>query len=267
MDIRRGYIDPPVERVHTGSGARHYHAETPSFPVESPKTGALVLAVSMREGGRLTDLGDEVNELVRRFNEAYPIGLHLDPIVFQPNDVQEVVDSFVSNLVQAIVVVMGAMLVFLGLRTGLIISTLIPMAMMTTLLVMRLTGIGLDQISLAALIIALGMLVDNGVVMAESIMVGMESGLDAREASLRSSRELSVPLLTASLNLVAIVVAEIFLGDLGWLLLVVASIGVRVLLTAFLVSATCLLYLDSRVRVEGLDLELLLVDEWPEARR
>lgn len=74
-------------------------------------------------------------------------------------------------------------------------------------------------------------------------------------------------LLTASLNLVAIVVAEIFLGDLGWVVLVVASIGVRVLLTAFLAAATCLLYLDSRVRVEGLDLELLLVDEWPEARR
>ncbi|MDH3707570.1 MAG: hypothetical protein OES57_15995, partial [Acidimicrobiia bacterium] len=74
-------------------------------------------------------------------------------------------------------------------------------------------------------------------------------------------------LLTASLNLVALVFAEIFLGGLGWVLLVCASIGVRVLLTAFLAAATCLLYLDSRVRVEGLDLELMLIDEWPAARR
>ncbi len=254
VDIRRGYIDPPVERVHTGSGARHYHAGTPSFPVQNPKTGALVLAVSMREGGRLTDLGDEVNELVRRFNEAYPIGLHLDPIVFQPNDVQEVVDSFVANLVQAIVVVMGAMLVFLGLRTGLIISTLIPMAMMTTLLVMQLTGIGLDQISLAALIIALGMLVDNGVVMAESIMVGMESGLDGREAALRSSRELRVPLLTASLTTSAaflpIYLAESATGEYTASLFTVVSIA---LIASWLLALTmtpllCSTYLrvDSR---------------------
>ncbi|MBW2426404.1 MAG: efflux RND transporter permease subunit, partial [Deltaproteobacteria bacterium] len=63
VEIRRDYIDPPVERVHTGHGAVLFHADQPSFPVKSPKTAALVLAVSMREGGRLTELGKQVNEL------------------------------------------------------------------------------------------------------------------------------------------------------------------------------------------------------------
>ena len=102
VEIHRDYIDPPVERVHTGRGAVLFHSEEPSFPVEDPKTAALVLAVSMREGGRLTELGRQVEELMRIFNEAYPIGLQLDPVVFQPHDVQEVIDSFVSNLVQAV---------------------------------------------------------------------------------------------------------------------------------------------------------------------
>ena len=200
VEIRRDYIDPPVERVHTGRGAVLYHGLEPTFPVDDPKTAALVIAVSMREGGRLTALGDQVEDLIRFFNEIYPIGLQLDPIIFQPDDVRQVIDSFVSNLVQAVVVVMAAMLVFLGLRTGLVISALIPMAMMTTLLVMQLTGIGLDQISLAALIIALGMLVDNGVVVAESIVVGMQSGESGKDAAIRSAKELRVPLLTASLT-------------------------------------------------------------------
>jgi multidrug efflux pump subunit AcrB len=237
--VRRDYIDPPVDRVHTGRGAVLYHGREPSFPVDDPRTGALVLAVSMREGGRLTELGEQVEVLMRRFNDVYPIGLQLDAVVFQPDDVQEVIDSFVSNLMQAVVVVMGSMLLFLGLRTGLVISALIPTAMMATLLVMQLTGIGLDSISLAALIIALGMLVDNGVVMAESTVVAMGEGLSGREAALRASRELRIPLLTASLTTSAaflpIYLAESATGEYTASLFTVVTIA---LLASWLLSLT-----------------------------
>jgi multidrug efflux pump subunit AcrB len=165
--------------------------------------------------------------------------LQLDPIVFQPNDVQEVIDSFVSNLIQAVVVVMGAMLLFLGLRTGLVISALIPTTMMATLLVMNVSGIGLDQISLAALIIALGMLVDNGVVMAESIVVRMSGGMSGKEAAIQSSRELRVPLLTASLTTSAaflpIFLAESATGEYTASLFTVVTIA---LLASWLLSLT-----------------------------
>ena len=239
VEIRRDYVDPPSERVHTGSGAVLYHDREARFPFERPHTAALVLAISMRDGGQLTTLGVQVQELLQRFNEFYPLGLQLDPIIFQPDDVQQVIDGFVVNLMQAIGVVMLAMLVFLGLRTGLVISALIPTAMMTTLLVMQLADIGLDQISLAALIIALGMLVDNGVVMAESMMVRMSAGESGKDAAIASAHELRVPLLTASLTTSAaflpIYLAESATGEYTASLFTVVTIA---LVSSWLLSLT-----------------------------
>jgi len=239
VSVSRGYIDPPSSKVHTGSGAIRFHSRNLTFPGDEPRTAALALAISMREGGLLTELGKRVDAEVDRFNETYPIGIQIDKVVFQPYDVQEVVDGFTSNLLQAVAVVMGAMLLFLGARTGLVVSALIPTAMMATLFVMQLVGIGLDQISLAALIIALGMLVDNGVVMAESIMVQMEAGQSGKDAAIRSARELRIPLLTSSLTTSAaflpIFLAESATGEYTAALFKVVTIA---LLASWLLALT-----------------------------
>ncbi len=113
------------------------------------------------------------------------------------------VDDFVSNLLQAIVLVLLVMLVSLGLRTGLVVASLVPMAMISAILVMSFFGIGLDQMSLAALIIALGMLVDNAIVMSESIMVQMAASKKAVDAAVDSARELQIPLLISSVTTAA----------------------------------------------------------------
>ncbi len=237
--VERGYVDPPEDKVHTGTGARFFHGRPLVFPGEKPNTAALVLAVSMSEGGLLTELGAQVVEQVRRFNANYPHGIQIDPVIFQPEDVQEVIDGFTSSLMQAVGVVMLSMLVFLGLRTGLVVATLIPTAMMATLLVMQVLGIGLDQISLAALIIALGMLVDNGVVMAESILVQMSNGRPGKEAAIDSARELRIPLLTSSLTTSAaflpIYLAESATGEYTAALFEVVTIA---LLASWLLSLT-----------------------------
>ena len=107
------------------------------------------------------------------------------------------------NLGQAVAIVLAVMLLFLGPRTGLVVASLVPMAMITALLVMSWLDIGLDQMSLAALIIALGMLVDNAIVMAESIMVQISAGRRPVEAAVGSARELRVPLLISSLTTAA----------------------------------------------------------------
>ena len=121
------------------------------------------------------------------------------------------------NLLQAIAVVSLVMLATLGLRTGLVVSSLIPVTMLLSMIVMSSLSIGLDQISLAALIIALGMLVDNGIVMSESVMVQMEQGKSAVDAAIDSSVELRTPLLTASLTTAAaflpIYLAESSVGE------------------------------------------------------
>jgi multidrug efflux pump subunit AcrB len=220
-DVKRGYVDPPASMVHS-SGAK-----------------ALGIAISMREGGNNIALGEKVKETLTRIKNSYPYGVEFDVINFSPTEVENKVNSFAMNLVQAILVVAAVMLVSLGLRTGLIVAFLIPASMVMAMLIMSFFNIGLDQISLAALIIALGMLVDNGIVMTESIMVSMSNGKNPTEAAIESANELRVPLLTSSLTTAAaflpIFLAESNVGEFTASLFKVVTIT---LLCSWLLSLT-----------------------------
>ena len=183
--VRRGYIDPPQTKAH------------------STGQPALVLAASLREGGNIVELGRQFQRVYDRLQASYPIGVEFDVIAFQPDVVNRKINDFVQNLLQAVGVVVLVMLVTLGVRTGLVVSTLIPMAMVSSILLMPIFGVGLDQMSLAALIVALGMLVDNAIVMSESILVRLSEGRGRLEAALESAAELKIPLLIASLTTAA----------------------------------------------------------------
>lgn len=183
--IHHGYVDPPSSIVHS-SGKR-----------------SLALAISMRDGGNNIVLGEHITQAIAEFNQRYPHGVEFDLVNFSPAEVDKKVSDFVINLLQSIAVVTVVMLLSLGLRTGFIVAMLIPSTMLFALIVMQFFDIGLDQISLAALIIALGMLVDNGIVMSENIMVQMEQGKSALDAAIDSAKELYIPLLTASLTTAA----------------------------------------------------------------
>lgn len=180
--VYRDYVDPAKTKVRVGSES------------------GLTLAISMRAGGNNLALGEQVLESIRYLESVYPIGIDFKLLSFLPHEVEQKVSDFVSNLVQAILVVTVVMLFSLGLRTGLIVASLIPMSMVFGLLVMSFFDISIDQISLAALIIALGMLVDNGIVMSENIIVQMEKGKRAIDAAVDSANELKVPLLVSSLT-------------------------------------------------------------------
>ena len=142
--------------------------------------------------------------------------------------INDKVDDFISNLIQAIVIVMAVMLFFLGLRTGLVISSLIPIVTVATFMIMGIIGVGINQISLAALIMALGMMVDNGIVVAESILVKMQKGIDAKTAAINSCSELFIPLListlTTSAAFMSFYLAESIMGDIVGPIFVVISI-------------------------------------------
>jgi multidrug efflux pump subunit AcrB len=183
--IERGYIDPPEAKV-TATGAP-----------------ALAIAISLREGGNIITLGERVQETRGRLRALYPIGIEFDVVAFEPAEVDRAISDFVSNLQQAVIVVVLVMLLFLGLRTGLVVASLIPMAIIMSLLVMSVLDIGLNIVSLAALIISLGLLVDNAIVMVESIQVQMSEGKSAFDSAIDSARELRVPLLIASLTTIA----------------------------------------------------------------
>jgi len=238
-DIRRGYADPPGSRVRANGRA------------------ALVLAVSMREGGNIVRLGENILSALSELEGRYPVGVAFDILAFQPDVVHRAVTTFVSSILQAVGIVLACMLLFLGLRTGLVVATLVPMTILATLMLMRYLGIGLDKMSLASLIIALGLLVDNAVVMSESIVVRMRAGEKAREAALASARELRVPLLVSSLTTIAaflpIVLAESAVGEYTAPLAQVIAIT---LLSSWILAITmipllCVLFLKIKRRPDA----------------
>ena len=185
VDIYRGYVDPPHSKVLVSG------------------ENALALAVAMREGGNILEVGEAIEAFLERARSVYPIGIEFEIVQFQPEEVDGKIGDFVENLLEAIGVVTLVLLLALGLRTGLIVASLIPMTIAMGLLLMGYFDIGLNQISLAALIIALGMLVDTSIVMCESITVEMAAGKSPVEAAVASSQELMVPLLTSALTTAA----------------------------------------------------------------
>lgn len=227
--IKRGYVEPPSARVRANGRP------------------GLAIAISVRQGGNIVKLGDEVNELLARTRDQYPLGIDFEIVAFAPERVARKVDDFVDNVLQAVAIVLGSMLVMLGLRTGFVVAALVPSAMLMSLMVMQWMGLGLNQMTLAALIIALGMLVDNAIVMSESIMVQMSEGASAVEAAIGSAKDLRVPLLTSSLTTSAaflpIYLAEGTMGEYTGVLFVVVTVA---LLCSWLLSLTIVPLLCTR---------------------
>ncbi len=189
----------------------------------------LVIAVALQEGASLTKLGETVDEKIASYNATLPFGMNVKRIASQDIYVNKKVDDFVGNVIQSIVIVLFVMLIFLGLRTGLVVASLIPLAMVMSLMLMNLLDVGLNQVTLAALIMALGMLVDNAIVVSESILVKLEEGISAVEAAISSARELSIPLListlTTSAAFLAFYLAQNTMGEMMGNIFIVITIA------------------------------------------
>ena len=182
VEISRGYVDPP---------------ETPAFFNGKP---AIVLSVSISEGTNAVEFGERLTRKLKEIEQSLPLGYVLEYATYQPDLVLKAVSGAINNVYQSLVIVLVVVMVFLGIRTGLIVGSFVPMAMLLGLVVMWLMEIELQRMSIASMIIALGMLVDNGIVVAEDIRSRMDAGQSKREAALEAGRTLSIPLLTASLT-------------------------------------------------------------------
>ncbi len=238
VNIYRGYVEPQKSSVRIDG-----------------KPG-LAIGVNLKKGGNIIELGREIDARLEYYQTVLPWGFKIVRAASQDEVVDDSVKNFLGNLYQAVGVVLLVMLLFLGLRTGLIVASLIPMAIVTTILLMSQFGLGLNQVSLASLIIALGMLVDNAIVVSESIMVKMDKGEKAIDAAIASARELFMPLLISSLTtsaaFFAFYMAESVMGEIMGELFVVVSLA---LLSSWLLSMTlipllCIYFLKVRPKVE-----------------
>ncbi len=161
---------------------------------------AVALFLSLKDGANIVRMGTDVDAYVEQINETLPVGVELVRSASQDRVVDGQVNDFLVNLVQSIIIVLAVMLIFLGFRTGSLVASLLPMVILTSFYFLGLLGLGFNKVSLAALIISLGLLVDNGIVVSESIMVSMKKGMTVFEASIYSGKVLVIPLLISSLT-------------------------------------------------------------------
>ncbi len=181
---------------------RREYADPPEHPILVNGVPAIVLGIQMVEQFDANAFGIALNQRVVELEHALPIGYQLQFVTFQPTEVDKAIGNVMSNLYQTIAIVLLVVMAFLGWRTGLIVGVMVPLTMLMTLLIMRLTGIELERMSLATLIIALGLLVDNGIVVSEEIGRRLALGQERLAAARVAGRSLAVPLLASSLTTV-----------------------------------------------------------------
>ena len=151
----------------------------------------------------VTQLGERLRAAARNYEATLPIGYVIDFATYQAGQVRTSVNSALSNVAQTFVVVGALVIVFLGLRAGFVAAMIVPFAVMFAVIGMRVPGIAIEQVSIAAIIIALGLLVDNGVVIVEDIVSRVDNGVPANDAALAAGEQYAFPLLVSSVTTVA----------------------------------------------------------------
>jgi multidrug efflux pump subunit AcrB len=197
--IRRGYLDPPREKMRAGVGGQ-------------PGREVIGLGISMAKGGDIIDLGQALAAAEQKLLRALPVGIEMVRVADQPRAVARSVGEFIKVLVEAIVIVLAVSFVTLGLhrresgrgwtldaRPGLVVALTIPLVLALTFVGMNLAGINLHKISLGALIIALGLLVDDAIIAVEMVVRKMEEGYGRFQAAIAMYELTAMPMLTGTL--------------------------------------------------------------------
>ena len=179
--VYRGYVDPPALKMRFNG------------------QDAIGLAVSMGKGGDIIELGKQLAPAIERVRANLPVGLTLHSVADQPTVVKRSVREFMSTLLEAVGIVLLVSFISLGFRTGVVVALCIPLTLAVTLLLMNIFAIDLQRISLGALIIALGLLVDDAIIAVEMMVNKMEQGWDRVRAASFAYTSTAFPMLTGTL--------------------------------------------------------------------
>ncbi|PZX28161.1 putative TRANSMEMBRANE DRUG EFFLUX PROTEIN [Cupriavidus phytorum] len=188
--VYRGYVDPTQQRMRFNG------------------KDVIGLGISMQKGGDIIELGKNLRSAFERLRGQLPVGIEMDQVQDQPEAVQRSVGEFVRVLIEAVVIVLAVSFVSLGLHTrplrldvrpGLVVALTIPLVLAVTFLFMNIFGIGLHKISLGALIVALGLLVDDAIIAVEMMVRKLEEGFSKMEAATFAYTSTAMPMLTGTL--------------------------------------------------------------------
>lgn len=178
--IKREYVEPRTHIVDF-NGAK-----------------SLLLGVSFSSGVNVVKIGEALENRIEELQYQQPIGLNMEPIYFQSKEVERSVSNFLLNLAEAVGIVILVLLVFMGIRSGILIGIILLLTILGTFIVMDYFHINLQRISLGGLIIALGMLVDNAIVVTEGVLIGMQRGMTKLQAASAVVKQTKWPLLGAT---------------------------------------------------------------------
>ena len=178
--VRRGPTDNPENLI--------IHNGTPAF----------TLAVAGLQEANIVEVGKAVSAHLEKLKHNVPIGVTIEPIYEQHVVVNRAINSFLVSLAQSVIIVIAVLCLTMGWRVGMVVGATLLLTVFGTVFFMRIFGIEMERISLGALIIAMGMLVDNAIVIAEGMLIGIQRGQLARDAASDSSARTQVPLLGAT---------------------------------------------------------------------
>jgi multidrug efflux pump len=224
--VKRGYEDPATFLVRTGG---------------KPAIG---LGVSMQDGANIVTLGENLKRAMRAVTSELPVGIEVTQIADQPQIVEHSVSEFLESFVEALAIVLVVSFISLGWRTGIVVALSVPLVLAIVFLVMYGSGMDLHRITLGALIIALGLLVDDAIIAIEMMVVKMEQGWDRARAATFAWTSTAFPMLTGTLVTAAGFLpvgfakssAGEYAGGIFWVvgLALIASWFVAVLFTPYL---------------------------------
>ncbi len=183
--VSRGTSDPPSTRMRFNGQP------------------GLAIGVAMAPGGDIIALGKALNARVAALQEELPVGFTIQSAVSQPEAVKRSINAFVKALAEAVIVVLAVTFISLGLRTGLVVAVSIPLVLAATFLAMDAFNVGLHKVSLGALVLALGLLVDDAIIALEMMWVKMEQGWERTRAASFAYTSTAGPMLSGTLVTVA----------------------------------------------------------------
>jgi multidrug efflux pump subunit AcrB len=180
-NVRRGYIEPQTNLIRYDGAP------------------AIGLGISTVSGGNVVNMGKALSQRAAELQEQIPVGIEVGLVSVQSTAVETAISGFIISLLEAVAIVIVVLLFFMGLRSGILIGFVLLLTIAGTFIFMGPMEVALERISLGALIIALGMLVDNAIVVVDGVLVRLQKGEDAKQAAIEVVKRTAIPLLGATI--------------------------------------------------------------------
>lgn len=180
----------------------YYRLRDTSYKIKTNGENAVLLTGYFQGERNILIIGREVEKRIEAFRKEIPDDLNFTKVLYQPDDVGASVNEFIINLIEGVIFVIIVVFAGMGFRNAVLVSTSIPLSILITFVTMRILGIHIHQISISALIIALGMIVDNAIVVSDAIQVRIDSGEDKLKACVEGVKEIAIPVLMSTLTTV-----------------------------------------------------------------